>query len=227
MDLDTTERLERYLKEAPVLHVRPLEGGGGHSNKATLILQGGVGVAAKRAADEQMKIQARREVAAWVLATELAMPHLVPATVLRQVPAGDDPSGDQVESSVQILWPRFKTALEGPTPASDCDDDTSWPIAVFDLLAANTDRNDGNWGTIEGLPRVALIDHGHAFAGTGSSSPFVARHMGTVLPANLREQVVRFHSGSGTSRLTEYLDAEACKGVFERAAKLAQEGTLT
>jgi hypothetical protein len=222
VDEGTATRLEEYLREAAVLHVRPLEGGGGHSDKAALILEGAVGVVAKRADGEPMQVQARREVAAWVLAVELGMSHLVPATVLRWVPVGDDIAGEQVEASVQVLWPRFSPALVGSVQATDCDESISWSIAVFDLLIANTDRNGGNWGTIEGRPRAVFIDHGHAFAAADSNSPFVERHRNADLPTALCDRVKRFHAAASTSRLKDFVDEPVCAGVQERAAKIAR-----
>jgi hypothetical protein len=220
MDAQVAARLESYLRDAVVLHVRPLPGGGGHASKAALILQGGVGVVAKRAADGNMLTQAKREVAAWVLAMELGLSTLVPTTVLRQVPETDDVTGGYVEASVQVLWPRFTTAAQDSLACAQCSDELSWSVAVFDILAANTDRNDGNWGTIEGLPRVALVDHGHAFQGDDSNSPFVERHRGEDIPPDLISCVEQLHANEAASRLTQFLDVPVCQGVFARAAKL-------
>jgi hypothetical protein len=123
---------------------------------------------------------------------------------------------------VQVLWPRFRTAADDSLACEQCADDVSWRVAVFDLLAANTDRNEGNWGTIEGLPRVALVDHGHAFQADDSSSPFVQRHRGGDIPQDLLNCVQLLHANETTSRLTQFLDAPVCQGVFARAAKLKQ-----
>jgi hypothetical protein len=65
---------------------------------------------------EQLK-RAKREVAAWLLAYELGIDRFVPATVLRKVPALPDAT-TMVCGSVQVLWPRFRTALDGAVSRS-------------------------------------------------------------------------------------------------------------
>jgi hypothetical protein len=178
--------LERYLCDATIELVRPLEGGGGHPDKMTLVLQGGVGVAAKAGSNEIQLVRAKREVAAWLLACELGVERLVPATVLREVPA---PAGtvEPVAGSVQVLWPRFLTSVKAGVSPSECPAEVSWPVGIFDMLAANTDRNAGNWGIIDQLPHIALIDHGHAFESAASSSEFATKHQGQAIPADLLE----------------------------------------
>ena len=219
--------LEQYLTEAPVEHIRPLDGGGGHPRKMTLILRGGVGVVAKVGDSDQMMRQARREVAAWVLAIELGLPHLVPATVLRRIPSSREAPADTLEGSAQILWPRFRLALvEGITPES-CTTEVSWPIAIFDLLIANTDRKEDNWGTIDGLPRAVLIDHGHAFEAPDSHSMFVDLHREEPVPQTLLGQIKVFEANRDNSRLSGFLDEEECAAVFNRAATILKSETLT
>jgi hypothetical protein len=144
--------LEFHLGGAGIERVRPLEGGGGHPDKMTLVLQGGVGVAAKAGRTPEQLKRAKREVAAWLLAYELGIDRFVPATVLRKVPASHDAT-TMVHGSVQVLWPRFMTALDAGVGALDCPEDVSWRVAVLDTLAANTDRNLGNWGVIDELPQ--------------------------------------------------------------------------
>jgi hypothetical protein len=221
------EALERYLTKAPVDHVRPLDGGAGHPRKMTLILQGGIGVAAKPGDSAQMMKQARREVAAWILAVELGLSHLVPATVLRQIPTSEDSGPGGIEGSAQILWPRFKTALAEAITPDECSADVSWPIAILDLLIANTDRKEDNWGTIDGLPRAVLIDHGHAFESADSHSMFVDRHREEPVPTALLDQIEAFGLNRNNSRLPTVLDAEESEAVFDRAATVLQYATLT
>lgn len=225
MTIEAMDALERYLVEAPVEHIRPLDGGGGHPNKMALVLRGGVAVAAKVGDGEQMVRQARREVAAWVLAIELKMEHLVPATVLRAIPALD---GDEIlEGSAQILWPRFKSAIDdGLTPES-CEGETSWPIAIFDMLLVNTDRKEDNWGTVDGMPRVVLIDHGHAFEAVDSHSLFVDMHRDEAIPGDLLSSIRVFEANRSASRLWRILQKGECEAVFDRAAAILKHGTLT
>ncbi|MGD0455292.1 MAG: hypothetical protein ABSB69_17025 [Solirubrobacteraceae bacterium] len=221
------EALESYLLGAPVEHVRPLDGGVGHPYKLALILRGGVGVVAKLGNSEQMMRQARREVAAWLLAVELGLARLVPATVLRQIPTSGNPSTPTLEGSVQILWPRFRMALEDPIKPESCSKAVSWPIAVFDLLLANTDRKADNWGTIDGLPRAVLIDHGHAFEAADSQSVFVEIHRDQPVPRGLLRQIESFSAGQEHSRLRNVLDGTECDAVFDRASRILKHKTLT
>jgi hypothetical protein len=228
MDLLVVKALEHYLAGAPVEHIRPLPGGTGHPRKMALVLRGGVGVVAKAGDNEQMMRQARREVAAWILAIELGLGHLVPATVLRRMPAtSEDASPDTLEGSAQILWPRFRIALEETITPDACAAGVSWPIAVFDLLLANTDRKEDNWGTIDGLPRAVLIDHGHAFEAADSHSMFVDLHREAPVPEALLAQIKAFVTNRKDSRLQKLLDDEECNGVFSRATTVLKNATLT
>jgi hypothetical protein len=221
------EALESYLTKAAVDHVRPLHGGAGHARKMTLILRGGIGVAAKPGDSDQMMKQARREVAAWMLAVELGLSHLVPATVLRRIPSTNDPNADSIQGSVQILWPLFRTALDEEITPELCAEGVSWQIAVFDLLIANTDRKEDNWGTIEGLPRAVLIDHGSAFEAADSHSLFVDRHREERIPDTLLEQIKAFAESRDKSRLPEVLGVEESNAVFDRAATIIEYSTLS
>lgn len=192
-----------------------------------LVLRGGVGVVAKVGDSEQMMKQVRRETAAWVLAMELDLPHLVPATVLRPVPVADDETNATSEGSVQILWPRFRMALEDTITPDVCAPETSWPIAVFDLLLANTDRKEDNWGTIDGLPRAVLIDHGHAFEASDSHSMFVDLHREERVPDALLSRIRALLSSRATSRLWALLDDGECTAVFERADAILKSSALS
>jgi hypothetical protein len=225
--ISTLVALERYLIEAPIEHIRPLIGGAGHPRKMALVLRGGVGVVAKVGDGEQMMRQARRETAAWVLAVELGLAHLVPATVLRPIPASDDTADTTLEGSAQILWPRFRMALEESITPEACTHEVSWPIAVFDLLLANTDRKEDNWGTIDGLPRAVLIDHGHAFEAEDSHSMFVDLHREERVPDGLLSRIKTFVDDRDNSRLWSLLDDSECRAVFERAMTIANFATLT
>jgi hypothetical protein len=222
---DAALALERYLIDAPVDHVRPLLDGSGHPRKRALILRGGIGVAAKPGDSAQMMTQARREVAAWILAVELGLAHLVPATVLRSIPPLESFAASQ--GSAQILWPRFKPALaDGLTP-DRCPEEASWPVAIFDLLIANTDRHEDNWGTIDGLPRVVLIDHGHAFASSESHSKFVDRHREEPIPIELLGRIEGFVASRGGSRLSDVLEGAESDAVFDRAGAIVKHRVLT
>jgi hypothetical protein len=229
MDKDKliAEALERYLVDAPVEHIRPLDGGGGHRRKMTLVLWGGVAVVAKIGDSEEMMRQARREAAAWVLATELGLTHLVPATVLRKLPDPEADGSSQIDGSAQVTWPRFETALAGGITPGSCAPAITWPIALFDLLLVNTDRKEDNWGTIDGMPRAVLIDHGHSFEAVDSHSGFVDLHREQTLPAELLTKLDRFHRHRRHSRLVDLLGDGEANPVFDRAASMLKYRCLT
>ncbi|HEV3072568.1 MAG TPA: hypothetical protein VGY76_14210 [Solirubrobacteraceae bacterium] len=217
---DAIHALEHYVREASIETIWPLRSGGGHPEKMTLVLSGGVGVVAKPANDQRTSVQARREVAARVLAVELGLDALVPVTVLRSMPRNAEADAE-TEGSAQVLWPRFKTALENALNAGTCPggSDVSWPIAVFDSLAANEDRHMGNWGVIDpvsGQKRVVLIDHGLAFA-TSSAGEFAGHHRGEEIPDALLLRVEEFVHSRRNSALHDVLDEVEATAVFERA----------
>ena len=226
--LDKIESLERFLREGGICHKRPLAGGGGHpqQHKMTLFLAGGVAVAAKAGADDEMLRRARREVAAWILAADLGFPWLVPTTVLRTIPTSiTEP--EEVEGSVQILWPQFSTALDRRIDASYVDEVHAWPVALFDALAANTDRALDNWGTVKDIGNAVLIDHGHAFAGDETDSEFVRMLSGEPLSPTLQLALERLIAHRSKSRLSTVLDEIEVDGVFRRAEDVANAKQLS
>jgi hypothetical protein len=222
--------LENYLRTAPIAHTAELRrGGGGHQHKQLMVLDGGLGVVAKLAepaGDDLPQRMVRAEVAGWLLAVELGWSQLVPTTVLRTVPSIF--TGSVAEASVQVVWPLFDTALERTATVADCPEDSSWQIALFDALAANSDRNESNWGFIRELSEPKLIDHGHAFeAHVGGPSPFVERWRNQEIPAEHLENVERFLAGSADSRLREFLDHDVVDRIGDRARQLVENERLT
>jgi hypothetical protein len=227
--LDSCEHsagLETYLATATVELERPLIGGGGHPDKMTLILRGGVAVAAKVGSDALQMTRAMREVAAWRLACELDLHELVPATVLRKMPAALG-NTEQVEGSAQVLWPRFSTANSKSLNAGACQDEVSWPIAVFDTLAANTDRNEHNWGVIDEEPHIVLIDHGHAFEAQATDSPFALRHRGQPVPEVLLGKITAFAADPAKSKMQGLLAEDELSRVFSRAQAIVKDRLLS
>lgn len=208
--------------------VEALAGGGGHprKHKMTLFLEGGVAVAAKAGADTDMLKRAKREVAAWVLACELGLQTLVPATVLRTMPASMG-SEEEVEGSAQLLWPRFSTALDKSIDVRYVPDHVGMQIAVFDTLAANSDRSNDNWGIIEQLPHAVLIDHGHAFENPPSDSPFALAFKDELLSPTLIAAIQQFADGKKDSRLNGLLDDTELDELFARATQIAGEKRLS
>jgi len=227
--VDVIDALEHYLREAPIETICPLKGGKGHPGKMTLALRGGVGVVAKPGNDDKTRLQAHREVAARILAVELGLADLVPVTVLRSMPSGAECDAETM-GSAQVLWPWFKIALETKFTARTCPGgaETSWPIAIFDWLAANGDRHLGNWGVLQPHgrePRVVLIDHGHAFD-RGGPGEFANHHRGDEVPPGLLEQVAGFARSRDSSGLNEVLAGDAVERVFARADDLVATETL-
>jgi hypothetical protein len=217
--------LEFYLAHAAIDLERPLIGGGGHPDKMTLILHGGVAVAAKAGGDQMQLKRAKREVAAWVLACELGLRGLVPATTLRSMPTTRG-SDVLVSGSAQVLWPQFKTARVAEIGFDDCPHEATWQIALFDSLCANTDRHEHNWGIMWELPHVVLIDHGHAFGDPVTDSGFAQKHAGQTLPPELLRRLALFVAEPEESRLRGLLSERELTSVFSRAQRVLQDELL-
>jgi len=118
-------------------------------------------------------------------------------------------------------------ALEESITPGACSADVSWPIAILDLLMANTDRKEDNWGTIDGLPRAVLIDHGHAFEAADSHSLFVDLHREEAVPPDWLAKIASFAAQKGVSRLRKLLDGNEYEAVFGRAEAILKHKTLT
>jgi hypothetical protein len=157
-----------------------------------------------------------------LLAAELEVSRLVPTTVLRQVPA---PGGGVVEGSAQVLWAQFVKAEQNFRHV-DCPDETGRLIAVFDCLAANTDRNDGNWGAITQLPDAVLVDHGLWFGVGPTTSPFFQVRQGQDLPTDVLPHLRAFLATSGNTRLHKMLDPPVVQAVIDCAQHLVPTGKL-
>lgn len=221
--MEREDELEEYLRAAPVIYERPLPGGGGHAEKKILWLRGGVAVAAKPGIDANYVAQAQCEVAAWLLAAELDMTRLVPVTVMRKIPT----TAGETDGSAQVLWAQFKTALDLGLQPSQCADSVGWDIAVFDVLTANTDRHNANWGVIGSLPDAVLVDHGHCFLKPPrTTSPFYLERQGQPIPADLLQRLQTFITNAGNTRLSEALDSAVVQQVIDRAQHLVQGGGL-
>lgn len=222
--------LAAYLRTATVLDVRPLPGGGGHARKRVVIFEGGVGAVAKYGDDvsgSKAPAMIRAEAAAYALAVELGWQDLVPTTVLRTLDDPDDLDAE-VEASVQVLLPLFKTSLEGGLMAASCEETDRLRAAAFDVLCANTDRNNGNWGKIDGVGGPRLIDHGHAFEVHGGppGGDFVQSTTGATLPEAVCDDLQAFVEQEWTSELPGLVGGKA-PGVFARARLLIANRRLS
>lgn len=219
--MEREDELEAYLRTAPVMYERPLPGGVGHAEKKILWLRGGVAVAAKPGIDANYIDQARCEVAAWLLAAGLDMTRLVPVTVMRKIPT----TAGEVDGSAQVMWAQFRTALDLGLQPSQCTESVGWDIAVFDVLTANTDRHNANWGVIDTLPDAVLVDHGHCFLkAPRTSSPFYLERQGQPIPADQLQRLQTFITNSGSTRLDEVLDSMVVQQVINRAQHLVHSG---
>lgn len=220
--------LEDYIRTARVLQTTQLPGGGGHQNKQLLILEGGLGVAAKLAEPDPIASQrVRAEVAAWTLAQDLGWTDLVPTTAIRAVRSSF--SGNDVAASVQIMWPRLTVAAENKPPltVNDCPESDIWRVALFDALCANTDRNDTNWGIVSDLKRPKLIDHGHAFVASQiSTSPFFTMKGGQTIPGEHVPRLEGLLARGGETAMRDVLSEADVEAVITRAESLVRSGTM-
>jgi hypothetical protein len=226
--MQAVPHLEDYIRTARVLHAGPLAGGGGHQYKQLLILDGGLGVAAKLAEPDPIASQrVRAEVAAWLLVRELGWTDLVPTTALRAVRSIH--SGNDVAASVQIAWPFFELAAESQPPKTpgDCPDADTWRVAIFDALCSNPDRNDTNWGCVRGFDQPKLIDHGHAFdPNQASTSPFVAARRGQAIPAEYVDRLRRLVGRQRETSLRDVLEEASVDSIIQRAKTFIDTGNL-
>lgn len=97
----------------------------------------------------------RREVAAYRLATAMGL-DFVPPTVLRDGPLGEGSLQLFVDADFEQ---HYFTLFESQPELHDCFRD----IAVFDILANNTDRKSGHV-LVDSKNHVWAIDHGLCFA---------------------------------------------------------------
>jgi hypothetical protein len=227
--MEPYDELERYLQIATILYVGAFDRGGAHPDKRLVVFEGGVGALAKpaRAGDAEKTAMVRCEAAAWVLARDLGWHDLVATTILRQVPL--ESGGEDVEASLQILWPAFETAGERGANASTCHENDRWRIGVFDALCRNTDRNAGNWGFIRGSNAARLLDHGYAFEPWPERAPgseFVGLAGDDEVPGELRADVENWLAAADGSPLHEILTEDGVSGVQDRAQQIVENATL-
>ena len=105
--------------------------------------------------------------------------------------------------------------------------ETGWLIAVFDVLAANIDRNDGNWGAIDAMPDAVLVDHGHCFTKSpNTTSQFYVARQGQQIPDEALALIQKFVDHSDGTRLKEVLDQPIVQQVIDRAQHLVHGGVL-
>jgi hypothetical protein len=225
VDSEYLDDLERYLREATILDAWAFPGGGGHPDKRTVLLSGGVSVVAKMGNSSQHQDMARREVAAWHIARALGWPELMGATVLRTV----DELEDGMEASLQVVW---LSCDEDPEISRFSDAEIN-RAAAFDSIVQTTDRMGHNWLGVprEGLraSRLKLVDHGYAlnFPGQPESpqSTFFELRKGEDLADEIQNAIENL-ARNWPSEVAELIGSEAAGKAEERAKRLADHGVL-
>jgi hypothetical protein len=229
-----THDLEDLIQTAQIVHACPLDRSGGGQEAQLLVLEGGVGVVAKLAesGNATHQLQIRAECAAWLLAQLLEWPDLVPVTTMRVVRSLRTDS--YMATSVQLAWPLFEVAAEagpGGTPryARDCPADEISRVALFDVLALNSDRHGLNWGFVRGMDdRPKLIDHGHAFdAATSASFDFINERRGQpVVPGEYVDQVRRLLDPQYSAPLAQILPDATFQRAVTEATNIVRTGNF-
>ena len=154
----------------------------------------------------------RREVAAYRLAIAMGF-DFVPMTVLRDGPLG--------EGSVQLLIDadfeqHYFTLFESQPELHDQFRD----IAVFDIVANNTDRKSGHV-LIDADKHVWGIDHGLCFAADFKLRTVIWEFGGEALPEPLLEAVRRV-ADTVPLEVASLLDSDEVEALTNRAAWLLE-----
>ncbi len=154
----------------------------------------------------------RREVAAYRLAIAMGF-DFVPITVLRDGPLG--------EGSVQLLIDadfeqHYFTLFESQPELHDQFRD----IAVFDIVANNTDRKSGHV-LIDADKHVWGIDHGLCFAADFKLRTVIWEFGGETLPEPLLD-AVRKVSDTVPLEVASLLDSDEVEALTHRAAWLLE-----
>lgn len=158
----------------------------------------------------------RREAAAWELASHLGW-GLIPPTVVRDGPLG--------EGSVQLYVPcdyreHYFTLCEDPTRADELR-----RLAVFDLLANNTDRKAGH--VLAGDDgRIWGVDNALCFHHQFKVRTVIWDFSGQAIPDALLEDLTRLVDTDLPDSLSCLLDAFEADAVVARASALLADGRL-
>jgi len=156
----------------------------------------------------------RREVAARVLSDAMGL-HVVPPTVVRDGPLG--------EGSLQwFVDARFEEHYFTLFEARDDLHDQFRDIAVFDIVANNTDRKSGHC-LIDDDDRVWAIDNGLCFSVDFKLRTVIWEFGGEPLGDERRERV-RAIAQNPPPELAAYLDADELEAMVERATLLSSGG---
>ena len=158
----------------------------------------------------------RRELAAYQLSEAMGL-DLVPPTVIRDGPHGEgsvqwfvDADHQQHYFTIHDARPELHDALRA--------------VAVFDMIANNTDRKSGHV-LIDGDDHIWGIDHGLCFAADFKLRTVVWEFGGEPVPASLTEAVARIAAAVPLSVAALLADDEV-EAVQERAQWLVDNPEL-
>ena len=154
----------------------------------------------------------RREVAAYRLATAMGL-DFVPLTLLRDGPLGEG----SVQRLVDADFEQHYFTLHEQRPDLH---DRLREIAVFDILANNTDRKSGHV-LVDGEDHVWGIDHGLCFAADFKLRTVIWEFGGEAIPDTLLCAVERV-AGSLPLDIASLLADDEIEAVSERAAWLVE-----
>jgi uncharacterized repeat protein (TIGR03843 family) len=154
----------------------------------------------------------RREYAAFVLSEHLGL-SIVPTTVIRDGPFGEGSFQWFVEADHSE---HYFTIFEQRTDLHD----QLRAVAVFDLLANNTDRKSGH--CLLAADRVWAIDHGLCFAATSKLRTVIWEFAGEQIDPALMEPVARL-ARSVPLELAALLDDDEVEAVRARAEALVAD----
>ena len=159
----------------------------------------------------------RREVAAFELSETLGW-RLVPGTVERE----DAPLGvGSLQRFVEADFSRHYFALR-----DDGDhDDQLVRMAVFDIVANNTDRKAGHV-LVDDDEHVWGIDNGLCFSTEARLRTVIWDFAGWPVPADLRDALADLVRGGLPNRVTEHLLDDEIELTIRRARALVARGTL-
>jgi uncharacterized repeat protein (TIGR03843 family) len=153
----------------------------------------------------------RREIAAFCLSESLDL-HIVPPTVEREGPFG-------VGSVQQFVDARFDQHYFTLFESDEHLHDQFRSIAVFDIVANNTDRKSGHC-LIDASDKVWAIDNGLCFSVDFKLRTVIWEFAGEAIPSALLDALHRFIADTPAC-LSRWLDDEEVAAAVERAEILA------
>ncbi len=152
----------------------------------------------------------RREIAAFCLSERLNL-HVVPPTVERDGPLGP--------GSVQLFVDaRFEEHYFTLFEADSSLHDQFRSIAIFDIVANNTDRKSGHC-LIDREDKVWAIDNGLCFSADFKLRTVIWEFSGEPIPEDLLEGLRRFVDEPADC-LSEWLDDDEVEAAVDRARVL-------